>query len=515
MKKLNRLFPLTISLFLATQVHGKTDDSNRDTKLPGNLIESYDPDTAERLLNRTVGQNGISAIHYNHLLNENNLSTKYNLEGGAVGDQKSSGRCWIFSGEKILSEAVRDKWGKDFTFSRNYIAFWDKLERANYILEKLYEYRSLGQSEQKIQNLLKLTGDGGEWELFKNTVKKYGLVPDYAMQETTFSGRTSGYNDMINKIVRHSAGLISQLEEGHSEQDFADLKEKTLLIIRDILISYLGTPPQFYENHPGQFYWKNPKENKEESAIKISSLETDEGLEQQVELESHEENYLQLMTPIELLELTAVDLDDYVHIAHLPYHRHENGNAKKGWNIEVENINNMMEGEQLKALLMDMNEIKASIRRSIMDKCGVEIGCEMTHLDRDKSLLSVSHDLMPKIFKTDTLENLDKGSRLVCGEDVIAHGMYLLGCDDQDKCLIKNGKPGIDCPESFGPLWKVQNSWGNSNSFIYMTDYWFTEYAHSFVIKKKYLSPEMLEALEKDQVQIVPSTDPFGQVTLD
>ena len=50
--------------------------------------------------------------------------------------QQKSGRCWLFAAMNIMREEVIKKTGlTEFELSGNYLAFFDKLEKANNVLE--------------------------------------------------------------------------------------------------------------------------------------------------------------------------------------------------------------------------------------------------------------------------------------------------------------------------------------------------------------------------------------------
>ena len=92
--------------------------------------------------------------------------------------QKQSGRCWIFAGLNFLREIIGKKYNiENFEFSQNYVAFYDKLEKINFILEKSIELRNKDEDDRVLVWLLQ-TGiaDGGQWDMFVNVVEKYGLV---------------------------------------------------------------------------------------------------------------------------------------------------------------------------------------------------------------------------------------------------------------------------------------------------------------------------------------------------
>lgn len=460
---------------------------------PDSISKTYQP-LRDKLLKSAIAANGMSAFQFEDIAEGIKLQTRYEIDAGKVHDQKNSGRCWIFAGEKLISTELRKTLGKDFSFSHNYFAFWDKLERVNYILEKLFTMKNPDPADIEVQQLLKLSGDGGEWEFFKNIVLKYGVVPDYVMPETKFSGNTAGFNKMLKMLVRHGYGQILQmksqsLNDHEAGIRFESIKKDILTSVYHILTSYLGTPPQSHAKHPGKFYWKQL--NSEDSEPKKSEI-------------------VALINPQELLSLSGVQVDDYIHVAHLPYLTSGNSGFPVGSQVIAKNVGNLVEGEELKAILMDMPEIKASIRNSVKAGIGVEIGCDMKHLDVRRSLLSLSADTFQDMFRISS-GYVEKSTRLVSGEDTIAHGMFIVGCDDIDKCLVPDTTPGEDAPECFGPLWKVHNSWGDQASYIFMTDPWFDEYAQSFVIRKDFLPNEILE--NPKGTSVIPSTDPFAQVT--
>ena len=107
-------------------------------------------------------------------------------------NQKASGRCWIFAGCNVLREFVAKKYNiKDFELSQNYIAFYDKLEKCNYLLESAIKLRNNRLEERTLDTILQRgIEDGGQWDLFVNIVKKYGVVPKDAFPETFQSSNT-------------------------------------------------------------------------------------------------------------------------------------------------------------------------------------------------------------------------------------------------------------------------------------------------------------------------------------
>lgn len=66
---------------------------------------------------------------------------------------------------------------KDFELSQAYLFFWDKLEKANYLLENILDTTEEEVDSRLVKQLLSdPVGDGGQWDMAANLVEKYGLV---------------------------------------------------------------------------------------------------------------------------------------------------------------------------------------------------------------------------------------------------------------------------------------------------------------------------------------------------
>ena len=127
-------------------------------------------------------------------------------------NQKSSGRCWIFAGLNVLREIVGKRCGiESFELSQNYVAFWDKYEKANYFYESILDTADRDIDDRTVQFILSNgIQDGGQWDMLVNLIKKYGLVPKDAMPETHHSSATGPMNWLLNMQLRRNAMLLRQ-----------------------------------------------------------------------------------------------------------------------------------------------------------------------------------------------------------------------------------------------------------------------------------------------------------------
>lgn len=166
------------------------------------------------------------------LLNDTHIfSDKIDLEGSPVTNQRSSGRCWLFAGTNVFRVGLIRKYKLGgFELSQNYLCFWDKLEKANYFLERMF-------SPQFIETIYLLTnrdcgyieiidtldepldgrllqymmvapvGDGGQWDMVVNLVEKYGLVPQ-ALYPDSFNAKATFRTNWLITVKLREAALV-------------------------------------------------------------------------------------------------------------------------------------------------------------------------------------------------------------------------------------------------------------------------------------------------------------------
>lgn len=126
------------------------------------------------------------------------FSNKVTVNG--ITNQKSSGRCWLYTGQNTIRPLVQEKYNlADFEFSQTYNFFWDQFEKANLFLEIAIATANKPLDDREVSWLFhNPIGDGGQWTTFADNVMKYGLVPSSAMPDTYQSEKTS----MMSRLLR-------------------------------------------------------------------------------------------------------------------------------------------------------------------------------------------------------------------------------------------------------------------------------------------------------------------------
>ena len=157
----------------------------------------YNTSPSRRAMTNALAKTELSDVTFdNRRLREDRFHFSVEIPTLPVTNQERSGRCWIFAGANLLREEVAKKCNLDrFELSQNYIAFWDKFEKANYFLESVIDRIDCPIDDRTLCWILS-TGvqDGGQWDMFVSLIEKYGVVPKEAMDETYQSSHTAAMN---------------------------------------------------------------------------------------------------------------------------------------------------------------------------------------------------------------------------------------------------------------------------------------------------------------------------------
>ncbi|MHC5046380.1 MAG: C1 family peptidase, partial [Planctomycetota bacterium] len=314
------------------------------------LAGSFGTSPAHRLAQNAVTQNTIDDVALNRsIVTGTDHTFSHLLDDWTVTNQKKSGRCWLFAGLNLLRVGAMKKMNlKEFEFSQNHTLFYDKLERANYFLDAVIETADRPVDDRTVAFLLERPlDDGGQWNMFVNVVRKHGLVPKAFMPESESSSNTRQMNAILLAKLREGARSLRELRGGGAPMEAARAaKDEILAVIHRILSIHLGTPPQ-------RFHWQWNDKDKE----------------------FHRDGDL---TPQEFADrYVELPLDDYVCLVNDPRE-----SSPYGRTFTVQYLGNVVGGEIVKYLNVEMDVMKDVAMRTIMEGDPVWFGCDVGKMMR-------------------------------------------------------------------------------------------------------------------------------------
>ena len=428
--------------------------------------ESFDADPNKKLVQNVVTQHDVNDIALSRsIVTESPHSFSIVLDDWGVTNQARSGRCWMFAGLNLCRVDTRNVLNvKEFEFSQNYLMFWDKLERANFVLEAIIETAGRPVDDRTVAFLLRNPiSDGGQWDMFTALVAKHGVVPKTAMEETESSANSARMNSSLNYQIRQGAKRIRHAYVDESGLDeLRSIKDQTLKVIYDVLCIHLGTPPTEVD-----WQWKD-KDGEFTRAGKLTP-------------QDFAAQYLQ------------TDIHSYVSLVHDPRET-----SPEGATFTVEYLGNVVAAPAIKYLNVDIQLMKDIALKMLQDGKPVWMGCDTgKQMHRDLGLWDA--DLFDYASVYGANFSMNKAERLEYHQTAMTHAMMFTGVD------VVDGVPR---------RWRVENSWddkvGNKGFFL-MNDSWFAEYMFEIAVPREYLPPELQKALELEPV-VLPAWDPMGSL---
>lgn len=399
---------------------------------------------------------------------------------------------WICAGLDLLRLAME----KDCDLSVAYLKYWHKLERCNYVLNSVVEL--LAQCEpldgRTFQYLMKHTvPDGGNWQMFVNLVKKYGILPKKCYLASWSSSRTLHLNKMLkSKLHEFSSQLHAQFT---FDGDASNLSSMIVLMMEElykIIGICLGTPPL-------QFSWSVKNEENTQSFTSISF-------------------YQRLVAPF-------FALDAQICLGHDPrlsssYQR----------NYRIAYSSNMVDGLQQKYNNQPMDVLLGIMVTSLAAGSAVWLACDLNTILNGKSkVLSLTMHNFEQVFGMPVGVNLDKGQRMVYKGtrrntallltevtlDAVNQPLQfrtITKATDTDKktqshtSLQLSAKFDIET-EADGNAAKRKMS--KSNITALNVD-WLREYAFEIVVDSRFVPPGVLHATQSQTSVELPIWDPMG-----
>lgn len=439
---------------MAQNAGGLTTDQVRD------MINNVAADDRTRAAINAVTNNDIRDLALNRDVTavDDEIFT-FELPTKGITDQESTGRCWLFAGLNLMRQNVVTKYGLDgFEFSQSFLAFHDKLEKANVFLEFIIETRSRDILDRELVHMLNdPVSDGGYWGYVVSIIDKYGVVPKQFMAESKSSANTSRMDYILNTLLRRSAARLRTLAgEGKSVADLRREKAAMLQDVTRVLVISYGEPP-------ASFIWRTANDSG-----KVSDPVT--------------------YTPQEFnRNVVGVDLTQFISVASYPMHPF-------GRNYSISLTRSMADRPDISFVNVTAAQMKDFALRALLDSNRIWFGCDMGHDVHSKSGRMVK-DLYGyrELFGVDL--SMDKRQRLDYRHSASNHAMVFTGVD------VIEGRPR---------KWKVENSWGKDRGdagLFTMSDDWFDEYVLNVIIPKHYLTADVLAAAEQKPIAL-PVWDP-------
>lgn len=382
---------------------------------------------------------------------------KYRVDVKGITNQKSSGRCWMFTSMNVLRPSIMKKYNiTNFDFSHNYLFFWDMFEKSNLFLENIIKTSNETFDDRTVVELFKSpVGDGGVWNLYYNAAEKYGVVPKEVMPETAHSDNTGQMRGILNEFLRAEAYKLREMMANKTNPNkLKDAKTETMKGVYRILAICLGEPPI-------EFTWRYKDKD---GAIKELKNYTPQQFYKEITPEDYSpENYIMIM----------------------------NDPTREYYKVyEIQNYRNTIEGVNWVYLNLPNEDIKNAALASIKNNEAMYTSCDVGKQFNSKEGIST-----PDMYDYESLFgvklSMDKKARILTRQSGSAHAMLLIACDTDE-----NDKP---------IKWEFENSWGPTsghNGYITFTDKWFDEYMFRIVIHRNYLDTKALNSLKQEPIQL-------------
>lgn len=413
-------------------------------KINEELLQDKNNKIMHRILNK-VSLNDLITDQDTVLKNDFNI----NINTHKVTDQKKSGRCWAFAGLNLIREQIIEKCNIDnIVLSGSYIAFYDKLEKTNYIFERIIRLIKEGQKvySEKMERLLNNgLGDGGYFYQFVDLIDKYGIVPENNFSENYPSSNTVDLNFIISRLIRK---FYLAVEKNLKESK--KIKKEYLEKLYKLLVTFYGIPPKTfsfeYTDKKGNYHIEpnlTPKEFYNKYVGK-------DFLKDCIEISSYEDEKIKYNNYYELEDNKRMYEKDFYKILNLP--------EKAVIRLVIKQLKNK---EPVYLCSITSNNIINGLWNDLARSYGELLNVDIT-MNRNE------------ILKTNSVPG--------------AHAMLLTGVN------VVNGQT---------TRWKLENSWGPNNGiqgYWQATNEYMKNYVYRVVIRKKYLTKKQQDLLSQKPI---------------
>jgi bleomycin hydrolase len=435
-----------------------------DEKATSKILKSYEGDPSNAIIRHALSRHSITNSVYESA-SAPLVTPHFSLELRTLpaADQQMSGRCWIFAALNVLREGIAKKLNlAKFELSQNYISLYDKIEKANYALETIISMTGRDHDDRELSFILhNPIGDGGQWDMFADLVRKYGLLPKDAFPETYQSENTRDGDFLVTAAIRGFAAEAAHLHEEGKDDKIRPLKDETMAKIYKMFLNCFGVPPKKfdfdYEDKSGKYH-------------------ADRGL-----------------TPKSFFEkyVGEEELDSYQSLINSP-------TKDKPFmrNYTVDYIGNVVEGRPINHLNVPMKRMKELIIKQLKAGHPVWFGSDVSFY-RDRAAYAWNAESLDYMSTFGFDVKFDKADMLDYWHSAMNHAMVITGVN------LVHGKP---------TRWKIENSWGEGSGikgYYVMDASFFDRFVYQAVVKKEFLSEEERKAASADPIHLHP-WDPMG-----
>ena len=461
---------LGLCLALATTAGAQNKQGGISAEMLQNIEKTQKATTtADKALFNALASNKIDDLAKN-FGNNRYTNDHFSVETAkqSIHNQKSSGRCWMFSSFNVLRSDFARNHGDSAVvdFSHVYLFFFDQLEKANLMLQGVIDNAKKPIDDQRVQFFFKNPlNDGGTFCGAADLAPKYGLVPMSVQPETFSAENTSKISSLIStKLREFGLELRKMVADGKKVAAINQRKTEMLGTVYHMLSITMGEPVKEFTY---QF------RNKDGKAVGEPRRFTPKSFYDEVVGHPLEGTFIMVMND-----------------PRRPYHK----------TYEVEYDRHVYDGQNWKYLNLPVEDIAKLAIASLKDGKKMYSSYDVgKQLDRASGYLDTENFDYGSLFST-SFNKMNKAERIATFDSGSTHAMTLTAVD-----LDKDGNP---------IKWKVENSWGANNGVngcLIMTNRWFNEYMFRLVVDKKYVPETLLKEFDQKPLMVMPEDPLFGQ----
>ena len=424
--------------------------------------KEYNDNPINKVIENAITTNGLeNACLDRDIIRENQPVFNIELPDTKRYDQKESWKCWIYAGFNMIQYNMAEKLNMnlmDFELSSNYIAFFDKLEKANTTYENIIRLpieNATLKYIKKEQLLKNCVTEAGFYEWFASIIKKYGIVP-YSYMPNPKEGEDGEKISLIfrEKVKKDVIHILKEKQQGKSEEELRNLTKTYAKQNYIFLSKILGEPPMTFDLE------YRDKDGKYISQTQITPMD-------------FKNQYLTL------------DLDDFVSIANMPMYNKEYNKVYR-----LKYFENVYENSYIQFLNLPIEDLKTYAVEQLKDGIPVCVTLDI----KSKSVYEKQGILDTRIYNyenTLNMQSFNKSEGLDFSEIHLSHCMTITG---------------VNIVDNHTQRWKVEDSYGagpdeKPNGYYTMNDNYFDKFVAYIIINKRYLTEEQRELLNQKPIE--------------